>query len=123
MKTQPLSLDLRVRIVSAYLSGRSGTYVETAALFGVGASSVSRLLRQYRARGDVRPKPHGGGRARAVDAAWLRAQMAAEPDARLVDRVAAWAQYSGARVQVSTMWLAQRRLGWTHKKNAGGART
>lgn len=65
---------------------------------------------------DACPKPHGGGRARAVDEAGLQGHSAAHPDARLVDRVAAWELRSGLRVQVSTMWLALRRIGWTHQK-------
>ena len=46
-------MDVRRRVVDAYLSGRSGTYEETAALFGVGRATVSRLLWRKRETGDV----------------------------------------------------------------------
>ena len=58
-------------------------------------------------------------RAREVDEDWLRAHAQEQPDARLIDRVQAWEAYRGKRVQVSTMCLAMRRIGWTHKKNSG----
>ena len=111
------SIDLRRRLVEAYLSKQSGTYAETAALFGVGPATVSRQLRRYRETGDVLYKPRGGNNPRRVDLAWLREHLQAHPDARLVDRVAAWQQHSGKRVGVSAMWLAVRACGFTHKKS------
>jgi transposase len=48
-----LSLDLRRRLVDAYLLKKSGTYKQTAALFGVGEATLSRNLRRYRETGDV----------------------------------------------------------------------
>jgi transposase len=114
-----ISLDLRRRIVEAYLSGRSGTYQTTAEMFGVGVATVSRLLHLNREHGDLRAKARGGNRAREVDEDWLRAHAQEQPDARLIDRVQAWEAYRGKRVQVSTMCLAMRRIGWTHKKNSG----
>lgn len=55
-----LSLDIRERIVARYHEGKE-TYKEIAALFRVGESTVTRLLRRERERGDLRPDPHGGG--------------------------------------------------------------
>lgn len=110
------SIDLRRRLVEAYLSGKSGTYEETAKLFGVGEATVSRNLRRYRETGDVLYKAKGGNNPRRVDLAWLREHLAAYPDARLIDRADAWWQYSGTRVGVTAMWEAVRACGWTHKK-------
>ena len=82
-----LSNDLKRRIVDAYLSGRSGNYVQTAEMFGVGEATVSRLLRRYRETGDVQNKPKGGNNPRKVDLDWLRAHADAFPDATLEERV------------------------------------
>src|SRR5262245_895704 len=110
------SLDLRRRMVDAYLAEKSGTYKQTAALFGVGEATVSRNLRRYRETGDVLYKPKGGNVPRRVDLAWLREHLEAHPDARLVDRVSAWRQHSGLRVGLTAMWKAVHACGWTHKK-------
>ena len=111
-----LSLDLRRRIVEASQSKKSGTYEQTAALFGIGEATVSRLLRRQRETGDVLHKPRGGNNPRRVDLAWLLEELRANPDARLVDRVDAWERHVGKRVSVTAMWLAVRACGWTHKK-------
>ena len=111
-----LSIDLRRRVVDAYVSGKSGTYAQTAALFGIGEATVSRLLRLHRNHGDVRPKPRGGNNPRRVQLDWLREHLQARPDARLIDRVQAWQQHSGRLVSVSAMYSAVRACGWTHKK-------
>ncbi|MBW2734075.1 MAG: helix-turn-helix domain-containing protein, partial [Deltaproteobacteria bacterium] len=66
------SIELRRRIVKAYRSGLSGTYTETATLFGVGRATVSRLLRRNRETGDVKALPMGGNYERQVDLDWLR---------------------------------------------------
>jgi len=85
-------------------------------MFGVGRASLSRWLRRQRETGDVLPKPRGGNNPIAVDQEWLRAHAEAHPDARLVDRIAAWAEHSGRKVSLGAMWAAMHRIGWTHKK-------
>jgi transposase len=110
------SLDLRRRIVDAYRSGKTATYEATASMFGVGRATVDRLLRLRRETGDVFPRPRGGNNPRRVDLTWLKAHAQANPDARLVDRVAAWEKHSGDSVSVTAMWKALRAIGWTHKK-------
>ena len=111
-----LSIDLRRRVVDAYLSKKSGTYEQTAALFKIGEATVSRLLRRQRETGDVLYKPKGGNNPRRVDLTWLREHLQALPDARLIDRVEAWQQHSGQRVSVTAMWSAVHACDWTHKK-------
>lgn len=111
-----ISLDLRRRIVSAYLSGRTRTYEATADMFGVGRATVSRLLRRYRETGDVVPKPRGGNNPRRVELQWLSAHAHANPDARLIDRIQAWHEHSGRRVSLGAMWSALQKIGWSHKK-------
>lgn len=111
-----LSLDLRRRIVDAYESGVSGTYVRTAQMFGVGEATVNRLLRRQRETGDVHAKPHASNNPRRVQLDWLREHLRAHPDARLVDRVEAWRLHSGKEVSVAAMHKAVHACGWTHKK-------
>ena len=111
-----LSIDLRRRVVEAYRAKRSGTYLQTAELFGIGEATVSRLLRRFRETGDVQQKARGGNNPRRVDLQWLCGDLEASPDARLRDRVDAWERVSGRRVSVTAMWLAVRACGWTHKK-------
>lgn len=72
-----IGLELRKRIVEAYDSGLSGTYEETAELFGVGRATVSRLLRRHRETGDVQPLPIGGNYPRQIDLGWLEAHVVA----------------------------------------------
>ncbi|MEM6559945.1 MAG: helix-turn-helix domain-containing protein, partial [Myxococcota bacterium] len=62
---------MRRAIVEAYTSGRSGSYSQTAALFGVGRATVGRILRRFRETGDVKPGKLGGHRPRAVPDDWL----------------------------------------------------
>lgn len=111
-----ISLDLRKRIVQAYRSGRSGTYEETARMFGVGYATVSRILRRFRETGDVKPRPKGGNNPRRVDLDWLRKHAESEPDARIIDRIEAWRVHSGKSVSIGAMWHALAAIGWTHKK-------
>jgi transposase len=110
------SLDLRRRLVEAYQGKQSGTYEQTAELFGVGEATVSRLLRRFRETGDVEYKPRGGNNPRRVDLVWLRAQLEADRDARAIDRIDAWERLSGVRVSETAMYDAIHACGWTHKK-------
>lgn len=111
-----IGIELRRRIVDAYNSGRCGSYEQTAELFGVGRATVSRLLRRHRETGDVKALPVGGNYPRQIDLDWLREHADKVPDARLVDRIDAWEEISGRRVASSTMSVAMRAIGWTHKK-------
>jgi len=111
-------MDLRRRIVEAYLRGETASYEETAELFDVGRATVNRLLRRQRETGDVQPRPKGGNNPRRVDLEWLEAHAKAEPDGRLRDRIESWYAHSGVRVSLRSMWRAMRALGWTHKKKS-----
>ena len=118
-----IGLELRKRIVAAYTSGLSGSYEQTAELFGVGRATVSRLLRRYRETGDVKPLPIGGNYPRQLDLDWLLDHAQRVPDARLIDRIDAWEAESGRRVSSSTMSKAMRKIGWTHKKRLPSRRS
>jgi transposase len=110
-----IPVEVRQRVVKAYREGRSGTYAQTARLFSVGEASVSRWLRKDREGEDLAPR-WAGGPPRLVDVEWLKAEVEANPDARLVDRIEAWYARSGRRVSVGAMWNTLRAIGITHKK-------
>jgi transposase len=110
-----IPLEVRQRVVKAYREGRSGTYAQTAKLFSVGEASVSRWLRKDR-NGETLAPRWAGGSKRLVDLEWLKADVAANPDARLVDRIEAWHGRSGKRVSIGAMWNALRAASITHKK-------
>ena len=63
----PCSLDLRKRVVEAYLSGDS-TQAEIAARFQVGPASVDRWVGRHRRTGSLAPDPMGGRRHGKMDA-------------------------------------------------------
>lgn len=60
-----LSLDLRKRVLAA-LEQEGLTYAEAARRFGIGRATVSRWKRLKRETGSLEPRPHGGGRQRAI---------------------------------------------------------
>ena len=60
-----LSLDLRKRVLAA-LEQEGLTYGEAARRFGIGRATVSRWKRLKRETGSLEPRPHGGGRKRAI---------------------------------------------------------
>jgi transposase len=57
------------------------------------------------------PRPIGPEREAAL---WARLEDA--PDATVLEQCAWWAEHYGQQLSETTMWLAIRRLGWTHKK-------
>ena len=62
--TQPLSNDLRERVVAAVLGGANSR--EAAARFDVAVSSVVKLMQRYRTTGSVAPGKIGGHRKRIL---------------------------------------------------------
>ncbi len=110
-----IPVEVRERVVKAYMEGRSGTYARTAQLFSIGEASVSRWLRKKRAGESLRPEKRKG-RERKLDLDWLGGHVAANEDARLVDRIADWETHSGERISIGAMWNALRAIGITHKK-------
>ncbi len=76
---EPLSLDLRERIVAAYERGDM-TRDQVAALFQVGRASVNRLVRRFRETGSVEPSPHGGGKRRKLTTRGEKALLASSSE-------------------------------------------
>src|SRR4051794_37931004 len=83
----PLSLDLRQRVVAAR-DRAEGTPQQSAGRLAVSVAWVDRLLQRRRQTGSIAPKPHGGGRKPASDAdadRRLRQAVADRPDATLAE--------------------------------------
>lgn len=116
--SEPLSVDLRKRIVGAYERG-GVTRQEVADLFQVGRATVNRLVKRYRSTGSLEPDPHGGGREPKFDKKGeriLRQLVAAYPDATIPELVESYFEKASVLVSTSTMSRALARLGFTRKK-------
>ncbi|GJD96541.1 hypothetical protein OCOJLMKI_3763 [Methylobacterium iners] len=113
---QPLSFDLRSRVLAA---GDAGLSCRGAAeRFGVSASSAIRWAAQRRTGGDARPKPQGGDRLShktEAHAGLIRAVLEEVPDITLPELKARLAQ-QGAQVSVAALWRFCQRHKLTRKK-------
>jgi len=113
---EPLSADLRERVVAAVEGGMSRR--QAAARFRVGVSSAIRWVAQADATGDLRPKPMGRDhRSAAIEAQaeTILSLLAEEPDTTLTEYQAALAK-KGHRFSVSTIWRFLDRRDLTLKK-------
>jgi transposase len=116
---EPLSVDLRERIVAAYGRG-SMTRQQVADMFQVGRASVNRLVRRFRETGKVEPNPHGGGKPRKLTARGekaLRALVVERPDATIPELVRLLEARTKLLVSTSTMSRELAQLGFTRKKS------
>jgi transposase len=113
------SIDLRQKILRA-CERRLGSQRTIADLFGVSLAFVEKVLRQYRANGDLAPKPHGGGQKPRLDVAAqtiVQRLVGDQPDATLAELCTGVAMETGRRVSVPTMCRVLQRLGLPRKKN------
>src|SRR5918997_667192 len=110
------SLDLRSRVLAAVEAG--APLVAGAARFQVGVATVRRWVRLHEATGSLIPRPRVGRRSwlGLDDTAALDAQLAAVPDATLVEHCARWEQTHGQRPSRSAMCRALQRRDWRRKK-------
>ena len=112
------SNDLRLKVLDALDRGLPRK--EVARLFGISLSTIKRYLKLREHTGDVTPKPSPGRTlttGKSVEprrALW--AQLESNDDATLERHCELWEQQQGAKVPISTMSRAIRKLGWTHKK-------
>jgi transposase len=113
------SLDLRLKVLDAVDRGIPRR--EVVRTFGVSMPTIERYLRRRRQTGDLVPKP-SPGRTRAILATpqerrALWEQLEENDEATLARHCELWEERGGARVSVSTMSRAVRKLGWTFKKS------
>jgi transposase len=119
---RPYSQDLRKRVVAFVGCGRSRR--AAAAHFDVSPSFVINLMRAYRARGDLAPKPIGGRRHAKLDPhrAFLLRRLAEKDDITMPELAGALEAECGTRADPASLsrWLI--RNGYRFKKNAAGQR-
>jgi putative transposase len=120
----PYSVDLRERVVRAYLSG-AGTYAEVASRFDVGEATVDRWVSRFRRAGSVEPDPMGGDRHSKFgesDEATLRELVEEDPDITRDELVRALAD-RGLEVSTSAVQRALERNALTRKKRRSTLRS
>ena len=113
------SLDLRLKVLDAIDRGIPRR--EVVRTFSVSMPTIERYLRRRRQTGGIAPKP-SPGRTRSICATLeerrtLWKQLEENDEATLERHCELWEESGGARVSVSTMSRAVRRLGWTFKKS------
>jgi transposase len=113
------SLDLRLKVLDATDRGISRS--EVVRTFGVSMPTLERYLRRRRQGGDLAPKPSPGRTpsicATVEERRMLWEQLEENNEATLERHCELWEGKGKARVSVSTMSRAVRRLGWTFKKS------
>jgi transposase len=113
----PISMDLRLRIVSAVAGGSS---IRAAARrFAVSPSAAIKLMQRVRTTGSAAPARSGGHRRRRLEphASDLKRLVAAMPDITLAELRAELKRRLGIVAALSTIHNALRRLGLRHKKS------
>jgi transposase len=114
------SLDLRQKVVAAYLRGE-GTIDEIAALFSVGPTFVKKMLRLHREGGDLSPLPHGGGHIPKLSDKhhqMLRAEIKRNNDVTIEELRELLRKKAGIEVSQPTVSRLLARLDLPRKKNS-----
>ena len=116
---QPLSKDLRDRVIAAWESRTYGSWHEIAETFGIGRATVNRWIRLFRTTDALDPVGHGGGTDHLIPEDKLLEvwELVQELPDRTVDELAdAYRATSGVSVSRATMGRALSRLGLSRKK-------
>lgn len=117
------SLDLRERVVRFVDGGRSRH--AAAAHFGVSVSFVVNLMKAWRTRGSLAPKPVGGRRHAKLEPhrGFLLARVAEKHDITMPDLAAELFAATGVQVAPATLCRWFIRNGYRFKKKPSGQRT
>lgn len=121
---EPLSEDLRKRLIAAVNSG--ATRQAVAERFGVVSSTVTKLVQRMKRTGTLDPAKQGGDRRSArieAHADEILALVAASPDTTLEEIATHLKQAHGETFVVSTIWRCLDRHGVSFKKNGARQRT
>ena len=113
------SKDLRLRVLAALDRGMPRR--EVVRTFGVSIATIGRYLRRRREGMDLAPRPSTGrtptilANLQQKRALWK--QLEENDTATLERHCEIWEERQGARVSISTMSRAIRKLGWSRKKD------
>ena len=117
--TQPLSNDLRRRVVTAVDGGMSRR--GAAKRFGIAPSTAIKWVCAWQRTGSYRPRPQGGDRRShriEARAETVLALVEETPDMTLAEIAVHLESAHGVRVSQSTVWRFFHRRGITFKKTA-----
>jgi transposase len=113
------SKDLRLRVLAAVDRGMPRK--EVVRTFGVSIATIGRYLRRRREGVDLAPRPSTGrtptilANLQHKRALWKQLQ---ENDTATLERhCELWEEHQSAKVSISTMSRAIRKLGWSRKKD------
>ena len=114
------SLDLRQKIIDVYEQGEISQR-QLANRFNVALSFIVKLLRQYRATGNVAPKPFNGGvklKLTPENLVVLAELIEHNNDATLSELCQMLKEKSGVSISRATMGRMTQKLKLTIKKNS-----
>ena len=114
----PLSIDLRTRVITAWLNDHSSRDA-LAQTFQIGRATVTRWISLFRQTGSVAPLPHGGGQPALIpdsSLGILRTLVEDQPDSTLPELRDNYAACTAQRVSRATVSRALSRLDLTRKK-------
>ena len=120
--TQPLSNDLRRRVVTAVDGGMSRR--GAAKRFGIAPSTAIKWVCAWQRTGSYRPRPQGGDRRShriEARAETVLALVEETPDMTLAEIAVHLESAHGVRVSQSTVWRFFHRRGITFKKKPAHA--
>jgi transposase len=115
---KPYSLDLREKILAAYLQ-KEGTIRQLAPRFKVSARFVGELIVRFHRTGSPAPKPHGGGNPPCIDPSHHKviAELVQQyPDATLQEFCRYFDEKCHITVSKSSMQRTLNKLQLTRKK-------
>ena len=102
------SLDLRERVVKFVESGHSQAFASR--IFDIGKRTVGRWLELKKKTGNLKERPHAGGRKPKVQASELKEYIAENPDKTLHEIAEKF------DVNPASIWKKLKKLGYVHKK-------
>lgn len=114
------SKDLRVKVVDAV--DRGIPRKEVTSIFGISLPTIERYLRRRRQTEDLTPKPSPGRTPTIEQRRALWEQLESNSAATLERHCELWEREHRAKVSISTMSRAIRKLGWSYKKECGSLR-
>lgn len=120
--TKPYSTDLRERVASLALAGKSAR--AAAKTFSVSAATAVRWAQMLRDKGDVSPGKIGGHKPRILhdERTWLMERVTSEPHMTL-RQLLAELEGRGVAVSYGTLWNFVHDEGLSFKKNRSRNRT